>query len=420
MGIRLTGGRFYRSGRFIPGDVAFENGRLTDLSSENAGSFDISIPLKGAAILPGFVDVHVHLREPGFFYKESVDTGTLAAARGGFRAVCAMPNLSPSPDSLPHLKEEMALIRRDARVTVAPYGTLTQGRRGEGSLSDMEAMAPHVCGYSDDGVGLNDEALMRAAMEKAKALGKVVAAHCEDPRLIPQGGAIHQGAYARTQGIPGIPSASEYEPIARDLRLAKETGCAYHVCHVSCKESVALIRRAKAEGVDVTCETAPHYLLLCQDDLKDEGRFKMNPPLRNREDQEALMEGLADGTIDMIATDHAPHSAAEKAGGLRSSAMGVVGLETAFPLLYTYLVKTGKLSFKRLIALMAFNPARRFGLENGAADSFTVWDLESQGKVIPQDFVSKGRSTPFEGWPLWGKCLLTVANGEIAYQEGNA
>ncbi len=363
-------------------------------------------------VFPGFCDVHVHFREPGFSYKETIRSGSLAAARGGYTAVCAMPNLAPVPDSEAHLAEELAIIRRDAAIRVYPYGALTVGEKGQ-ELADLEAMAGEAIAFSDDGKGVQSESMMRAAMEECVRLGKVLAAHCEDESLL-RGGYIHDGAYAAAHGHRGICSESEWGPIRRDLRLAKETGCAYHVCHVSTRESVALIREAKREGVDVTCETAPHYLLLTDADLREEGRFKMNPPLRSEEDREALMEGLLDGTVDMIATDHAPHSAEEKERGLNKSAFGIVGLETAFPLLYTRLVRPGILSMDRLMAALAVKPRQRFGIPLG--EDYTVWDLEESFTVDPAEFLSKGRATPFAGERLSGRCKLTAAAGRIAYQ----
>ena len=362
-------------------------------------------------VFPGFCDVHVHFREPGFSYKETMATGSAAAARGGYTAVCPMPNLDPVPDSLPHLREELALIERDATVRVIPYGALTVEERGE-ALADLTEMAPFVVAFSDDGRGVQSEDLMREAMRRAKALGKLVVAHCEDNSLL-RGGYIHDGAYAAAHGHRGICSESEWGPIARDLKLAAETGCAYHVCHVSCKESVALIREAKKAGVDVTCETAPHYLLLDETDLQEDGRFKMNPPLRAPADREALLEGVLDGTIDVIATDHAPHSAAEKAKGLRDSAFGIVGLETAFPLLYTKLVRPGVLTLDKLIDLLAIAPRRRFGIPFGA--DWTVWDLGRTERIDPARFASKGRATPFEGESVFGVCLQTAVDGKIVY-----
>ena len=363
-------------------------------------------------IFPGFCDVHVHFREPGFSYKETILSGSRAAARGGYTTVCAMPNLNPVPDSLPHLQEELDLIRQGACMQVLPYGALTVGELGR-EAADLKDMAPYVIAFSDDGKGVQSEAMMRSLMERCAGLGKILAAHCEDESLL-HGGYIHDGVYAAAHGHRGISSESEWGPIKRDIRLAKETDCAYHICHISTKESVELVRQAKKEGVNVSCETAPHYLLLCDEDLQEEGRFKMNPPLRSRADREALMEGILDGTIDMIATDHAPHSAEEKARGLEKSAFGIVGLETAFPLLYTELVLKGILPLERLIKLMAVNPRRRFGLPL-KNDDYTLWDLEAAYPIDPKDFLSQGKATPFEGRLVQGKCLLTVAGGRIAY-----
>ena len=364
-------------------------------------------------LLPGFCDVHVHLREPGFSYKETIRSGSLAGARGGYTALCAMPNLSPVPDSPEHLALQQTIIDRDTCITVRPYGAITLGERGE-KLADLEGMAPGVVAFSDDGKGVQDPGLMREAMVRAKALGKLIAAHCEDNRLL-RGGYIHDGAYAAAHGHRGICSESEWGPIARDLELAAETGCAYHVCHVSTKESVALLRQAKRDGLDVSCETAPHYLLLDENDLQEDGRFKMNPPLRSRADREALLEGLADGTIDMIATDHAPHSAEEKAKGLAHSAFGVVGLETAFPLLYTGLVREGVLSLEALVDLLCHRPRARFGLPLGA--DYSLWDLNASYAVDPAEFLSLGRATPFAGRRVFGRCKLTVHDGTAVFYE---
>ena len=421
MRMLLKGGLVYDHGSFSPMDIEVTDGVVTARGASlfPSGGSEQVFPLNGLFVFPGFADVHVHLREPGFSYKETIASGTRACARGGYTAVCAMPNLSPAPDSPEHLAEEENLIRRDAVIRVLPYGCITRGQKGEGELVDFAALAGRVAGFSDDGRGVKEESLMRKAMLRCREAGSIIAAHCEDVRLIPRGGAIHDGAYARAHGIPGIPSESEWGPIARDLRLAKETGCPYHVCHVSCRESVALIRRAKAEGVDVSCETGPHYLLMCQDDLRDEGRFKMNPPLRDKADQEALLEGLLDGTIDMIATDHAPHSAEEKSRGLRGSAMGVVGIETAFPLLYTHLVKPGRLRLERLIDALTAAPRRRFrlggGLQVGDRAEVCAFDLHARGTVNPEDFLSMGRATPFEGWPVEAACRFTLCGETIAY-----
>lgn len=365
-------------------------------------------------VFPGFCDVHVHFREPGFSYKETIATGSMAAARGGYTAVCAMPNLDPVPDSAGTLAVQLDIIARDAVILVLPYGAITAGEKGE-RLADMEAMAPYVAAFSDDGRGVQSEDMMREAMKKAKSLGKIIAAHCEDDTLL-HGGYINDGAYARAHGHRGISSESEWRQIERDLKLAAETGCAYHVCHISTKQSVELIRKAKAAGVDVTCETGPHYLVLDENDIQEDGRFKMNPPLRSREDREALVEGLLDGTIDMIATDHAPHSAEEKSRGLAGSAMGIVGLETAFPVLYTYLVKPGILTLERLVELLAVAPRKRFGIPTG--DDCTVWELSRPYTVDPADFLSKGRATPFAGMEVYGTCALTVCGGKAVYQNG--
>ena len=363
-------------------------------------------------VFPGFADVHVHLREPGFSYKETILSGTRAAARGGYTAVCTMPNLDPVPDTDEHLRVQEDIIRRDACIHVYPYGAITRGEKGE-TLADLKALAPRVCAFSDDGRGVQNRAMMKAAMQEAKALGKIIAAHCEDNSLL-HGGYIHDGQYAKAHGHRGICSESEWGPIARDLELAAETGCAYHVCHISTKESVALIRQAKQSGVNVTCETGPHYLTLDDGDLQEDGRFKMNPPLRDHSDREALLEGLLDGTIDMIATDHAPHSAEEKARGLEKSAMGVVGIETAFPVLYTKLVKPGILSLERLIALLAVNPRKRFGLPMG--DDWSVWDLEDRYIIDPRDFLSQGKASPFTGMEVCGRCIMTVCSGNVVWQ----
>ena len=365
------------------------------------------------AIFPGFCDVHVHFREPGFSYKETIKTGSLSAARGGYTAVCTMPNLNPVPDSVENLNLQRTIIESDACIHVYPYGAITVGERGE-VLADLEGMAPRVAGFSDDGRGVQSEDMMRAAMKKAKALGKVIVAHCEVNDLL-YGGYIHDGEYARAHGHKGICSESEYAQVARDLKLVEETGCAYHVCHISAKESVAAIRRAKAEGVDVTCETAPHYLVMDDSDLCEDGRFKMNPPLRDKTDREALVEGIIDGTIDMIATDHAPHSEEEKSKGLAGSAFGIVGIETAFPLMYTKLVKENIISMEKLMDLLVYNARKRFNIPLG--ESFSVWDLNEEFTVDPSEFLSKGRATPLVGMKLFGRNLLTVHNGKIVYSK---
>lgn len=369
---------------------------------------------KNVIIIPTFADVHVHLREPGFFYKETIRTGTMAAARSGYGLLMSMPNLQPVPDCLANLEQELKIIKKEACIDVIPYGSITKGEKGQ-ELSDMEEMAPFVAGYSDDGVGLNSPELMESAMKIAKKTGKLIAAHCEDMELR-AGGYIHAGSYAAQHGHKGICSESEYKPIERDLKLAAKTGCRYHVCHVSAKESVQLIREAKQVGIDVTCETAPHYLTLTDDMLKEDGRFKMNPPIRSKQDREALIEGILDGTIDMIATDHAPHSAEEKAKGLEGSAMGITGLETSFPVIYTELVKTGILSLDKVLELMCYNPRKRFGLAMPDMDTdYAVWDLETEYSIDSESFISMGKATPFDGWKVYGRCLKTVAGGATVW-----
>ena len=363
-------------------------------------------------LFPGLCDVHVHFREPGFSYKETIRTGSMAAAAGGYTDVLTMPNLDPVPDSPEHLRAETEIIASDAVMRVRPYGSITVREEGK-ELADLAGMAPEAAAFSDDGKGVQEDAMMREAMLEARRLGKIIAAHCEDNSLL-EGGYIHKGRYAEQHGHQGISSESEYRQIERDLKLAKETGCAYHVCHISTKESVEAIRKAKAEGVDVTCETAPHYLVLCEDDLQEDGRFKMNPPLRSREDRQALLEGIKDGTIDMIATDHAPHSAEEKSRGLKGSAFGITGLEAAFPVLYTKLVKTGIITLERLITLMSSAPRKRFGIEDDPG--YTIWDLEEERTLDPSEFLSKGKSTPFSGMKVYGRCIATVLNGEVIYE----
>ncbi len=364
-------------------------------------------------IFPGFCDVHVHFREPGFSYKETIFTGSRAAARGGYTDVCTMPNLNPVPDTPEHLKEQTDIIARDSVINIYPYGTITMGQEGT-RLSEMEAMCNNVIAFSDDGRGVQSDSLMREAMQKAKSLNKMIVAHCEVNSLL-NGGYIHDGVYAKAHGHRGICSASEYEQIARDIKLVKETGCKYHVCHISTKESVDIIRRAKKDGVDITCETGPHYLVLDDSHLKEHGRFKMNPPLRSIEDRLALIEGVQDGTIDMIATDHAPHSAEEKSRGLEKSPFGIVGIETAFSVLYSGLVKTDIISLEKLISLLTTNPRTRFNIPD--SNSFTVWDLNKSYTIDPNDFVSMGKSTSFEGMTVSGECMLTVLNNNIVYKR---
>jgi len=385
---------------FVDGIGAFVSSRLSAFDSPDY------------AIFPGFCDVHVHFREPGFSYKETIATGSLASARGGYTAVCTMPNLNPVPDDLEHLSIQRKLIEDTACIHVYPYGAITVGEKGE-TIADLEAMAPHVIGFSDDGRGVQSEDMMRAAMLRAKALGKMIVAHCEDNSLL-RGGYIHDGEYAAAHGHRGICSESEWGQIARDLKLVKETGVAYHVCHISTKESVDIIRKAKAEGVNVTCETGPHYLVMDDSMLEEEGRFKMNPPIRSKADRDALIEGVLDGTIDMIATDHAPHSAEEKGRGLEKSAFGIVGIETAFPILYTHFVKTGRMTMDHLLKLLVTNPRERFGIPMG--NDFSIWDLNAEYPIDPADFLSMGKATPLAGWTVSGKCLATVCDGKIVYK----
>lgn len=416
----LKNAQIVHGGVFRPVDVLIEDGKIASVGSRISCSGDVvSIDLYHFVLMPGFVDVHVHLREPGFSYKETISTGTMAAARGGFTHVACMPNLAPVPDCPENLAPLLAAISAQAHVQVSPYGAITRGELGQ-ELAALEALAPDVLAFSDDGKGVQSEEMMHEAMRRCRSLGKVLAAHCEDNSLL-RGGYIHDGAYARQHGHRGICAESEWRPIERDLALAERTGCAYHVCHVSTKESVALIRAAKKRGVDVTCETAPHYLVLCEDDLQEDGRFKMNPPLRAREDRAALIEGICDGTIDMIATDHAPHSREEKSRGLEKSAMGVVGLETAFAVCYTHLVKTGVISLARLLELMHDAPMHRFGigapLEEGARADLTAFDLQQRWRVDPAQFLSLGRATPFAGETLYGVCKMTMVGGEPVWKE---
>ena len=423
MEIILKNAMVYKNGELHPASVWVRDGLIVSISDHpDVPLGAVSIDVHKAAVFPGLVDVHVHLREPGFSYKETIRTGTMAAAHGGFTHVCAMPNLNPVPDCMEHLKQELEIIRRDGQVHVHPYGAITAGEKGE-QLADMEAMAPWVVGFSDDGHGVQSAEMMEAAMLRAKVLHRPIVAHCEDNSLL-RGGYIHDGIYARLHGHRGICSESEWGPIARDIRLAEKAGCAYHICHVSAKESVQLVREAKARGADVTCEVAPHYLVYSDRDLKEDARFKMNPPLRSEEDRLALVEGIRDGTIDMIITDHAPHSAEEKGRGLEKSAMGVVGLETSFPACYTHLVRTGIITLKRLIELMHDNPARRFGagteLAEGQTADLTVFDLNRKFTVDPEKFLTMGRATPFKGEELWGVCTLTMVGGKIVWQEEEA
>ncbi len=418
--ILLKGGEIVVGARKEAGDILVREGRIESVHpglpvAEGAEVIDLA----GKTVVPAFADIHVHFREPGFTAKETIRTGSMAAARGGYTAVCAMPNLDPVPDSLETLAVEQAAIDKDAVISVLPYCSITKGRKGL-ELVDFKALKQHCIAFSDDGSGVQDEAMMRRAMEAAAREDVIIAAHCEDNSLL-RGGYIHDGRYCAQHGHKGICSESEWGQIARDLELCEETGCHYHVCHISTKESVELIRRAKARGVNVTCETAPHYLVLCEDDLQEDGRFKMNPPLRSAEDREALIEGLLDGTIDAIATDHAPHTAEEKSRGLAGSAMGIVGLETSFPVLYTTLVRTGRMSLERLVKAMSTSPRRIFriggALEPGMPADLAILNLDNEFTIDSNTFLSKGRSTPFDGWKVRGKVLMTLKDGKAVYNN---
>lgn len=409
----LEGANIYKNGGFEKADFEIESSVFDNFAHlDGIGVFlDNCKSLKNLYIFPGFIDVHVHLREPGFFYKESIKTGSAAAAKGGYTTVCAMPNLNPVPDTLKNLNEEINIIKRDAAINVLPYGAITVGENGK-ELSEMEEMKDYVIGFSDDGKGVQNREIMESAMRKAKDMGKIIAAHCEDNSLL-DGGYIHKGRYAKINGHKGISSESEYLPIERDLELVRKTGCKYHICHISCKESVELVRKAKKEGLDVSCETAPHYLLLDDMCIKDDGRFKMNPPIRDVSDKNALIEGILDGTVDMIATDHAPHSEKEKSGGLKNSVMGISGIETAFSLMYTNFVRTKIFPLEFLIKLMYENPKKRFNIRQD--NCFSVFNLDKEYKINSQKFLSKGKSTPFDNQSVFGECLITVANNKSAW-----
>ncbi len=411
MKVIFRNAKVYENGAVIIKDMLMTGASLSHFTATSIPS-DATV-IDNSVILPGFCDVHVHFREPGFSYKETIKTGCAAAARGGYTSVLTMPNLNPTPDSEAHLKEQLNIIERDATISVIPYGTITVAQAGD-ELADLEGIADKVAGFSDDGKGVQSEEMMLKAMKKAKALGKPIAAHCEDNSLL-LGGYIHDGEYAKSHGHRGISSASEYVPIIRDIELVRQTGVDYHVCHVSTKESIEAIRKAKSEGVNVTCETGPHYLLLDDSKLQEDGRFKMNPPLRSPSDREAMLRALIDGTLDMIATDHAPHSAEEKSRGLEKSAMGVVGLETAFPLLYTYLVEPGTITLERLVEAMSVKPRERFGIK--ADPGFTVFDVSDEYDIDPNEFLTMGRATPFAGVRVKGRCLATVYGGNIAYVD---
>lgn len=417
--IIFKGAKVFTENGFTDTDVAIENGNIVSVN-QSLDSFECEIiDCRNKYIFPGFVDVHVHFREPGFSYKETIKSGSAAAAKGGYTSVCTMPNLNPCPDSVENLDKQLELIRKDAVINIYPFGTITKGEKGE-ELSDMKDICADVIGFSDDGRGVQSDEMMLTAMKTAKTLNKIISAHCEVNELL-NGGYIHDGAYAKKNNHKGICSESEWKQIERDIELCKKTGVKYHVCHISTKESVELIRKAKDDGVDISCETGPHYLVMNDSMLRDEGRFKMNPPIRSETDRLALIEGIKDGTIDMIATDHAPHSAEEKSKGLAGSLMGITGLETSFPVLYTDLVEKGTVTLERLVKLMSIFPANRFGINTGIAvgqpADLCVFDLNEEYTVDSADFVSMGKATPFEGKKVKGKCKLTVCNGEIVYKD---
>ena len=421
MKLLLKGGNVYRGGKFGRADVLISDGVIEAVGDIEAGAGTETVDVRGKYVIPGLVDVHVHFREPGFSYKETIGTGSMAAAAGGYTTVCTMPNLDPAPDNMEHLSQQLRMILDEAVIKVVPYGTITMGQKGKGTLADFDAMKDCVVAFSDDGRGVQAQDLMEHAMRRAARINKPIVAHCEVDELL-HGGYIHDGEYARLHSHKGICSESEWKQVERDIELSRETGCQYHVCHVSTKESVGLVRSAKAEGLRVSCETAPHYLVMCDSDLQEEGRFKMNPPIRSKADQTALIAGIADGTIDVIATDHAPHSAEEKSKGLAGSAFGIVGLEVSFPVLYTKLVLTNIITLERLIELMSVLPGRLFGLGTtispGKPADIAVFDLQEKYKIDPDTFLSKGRSTPFAGWDVQGRNIMTIVDGRIVYKDG--
>ncbi|MFI3278964.1 MAG: dihydroorotase [Rikenellaceae bacterium] len=416
----IKGAECYIAGGFQKADVAIQSGVIVAIEPIiEAAECDVVIAAEGKYLLPGLVDPHVHLREPGFSRKETIASGTAAAARGGFTTVFSMPNLSPAPDSVETLGEQLSIIERDALIEVIPYASITRGQKGQGELVDFNSLAPFVGGFSDDGVGVQADELMAAAMQKAKEAGRPIVAHCEVNELL-NGGYIHDGEYCAQHGHKGICSESEWRQVERDLKLVEEIGCQYHICHISTKESVELLREAKAKGLKVSGETAPHYLLLTDEDLQEHGRFKMNPPLRSREDQLGLLNGILDGTIECIATDHAPHTDEEKSRGLAKSAFGIVGIECSFALMYTYLVRRGVISLERLVELMSLNARRLFGLPSGeiavgAKADLALFDLGEKYEINTEEFVSMGKATPFEGWEVYGKTCLTLASGKAAF-----
>ena len=418
--ILLKGGTVVRNGLIERADVYVVDGKIARVAADvQPAEGDKIYDCTGLTIMSGLVDLHVHLREPGFSSKETIATGTAAAAHGGFTTVCSMPNLAPAPDTMENLQQQLDIIERDAVIKVLPYATITRKRAGD-ELVNFAELKPYVAGFSDDGTGVQTEEVMRQAMVEAAKTDTIIAAHCEVDELL-RGGYIHDGEYAAKNGHRGICSESEWKQVERDIELAAEAGCRYHVCHISTKQTVELIRQAKARGVKITCETGPHYLTMCDMDLKEEGRFKMNPPIRSAEDRDALIAGLQDGTIDVVATDHAPHTAEEKSRGLERSAMGVVGIETSFAVIYTKLVKAGIISLEKAVEGLAEAPRKIFnlggGLKEGEAADIAVFDLEKEFTVDPDTFLSKGRSTPFEGWQLQGECCLTLVDGRVAYER---
>ena len=417
--ILIQNGTLFREGKAVQEDILIKDGLIAAIGSSLSSDDVQIIPAQGKLVSYGLADVHVHFREPGYSYKETIASGSRAAARGGYTTVCTMPNLNPVPDTVATISVEKDIIDKDAVIEVRPYASITLKRQGR-QLVDFPQLLPYAVGFSDDGSGVQTDAVMKEAMQKVAATDSIIAAHCEDNSLL-LGGYIHKGAYAAAHGHKGICSESEWKQIARDIQLAEETGCHYHVCHISTKESVALIREAKQKGIHITCETAPHYLTLCDNDLQEDGRFKMNPPLRSEADKAALIEGVLDGTIDCIATDHAPHSAEEKSRGLEKSAMGITGLETAFPVVYTHLVRTGILSLDKMMSLMCTNPRNIFRLggrlATGEPADIAIFDLDTPYRINSQTFLSQGHSTPFDGWEVYGKCIQTIYHGQTVWKE---
>ena len=417
----LKGGLLVGGGSSMKGDVLIENGQIADIapSIDTIDEATEVVNAEDCVVTYGLADVHVHLREPGFSAKETIASGTLAAAHGGYTTVCAMPNLSPAPDAVGTIAVEQQMIDEQAVVEVLPFATITTGRRGE-QVVDVEALKDLSCGFSDDGSGVQIDEVMLDAMHRVAAVDGIIAAHCEENSLL-RGGYIHDGEYAKAHGHKGICSESEWAPIARDVEMVAKTSCRYHVCHVSAKESVEIIRQAKKRGLPVTCETGPHYLVFSDADLQEDGRFKMNPPIRSAEDRDALLKGILDGTIECIATDHAPHTAEEKSKGLKGSTMGVVGLETAFAVTYTHLVRTGMITLEKAVELLCDNPRRIFrlggALRKGERADIAVFDVREPYKVDSQTFLSKGKSTPFEGMEVYGRCVMTLYNGKMVWKE---